>query len=171
MLTTLGATLGAVFGFAAILIIILLLLRYKKQQRKKAMASGVNEKDHDRLSFADQGADFMKEAGGTRGIGGGGGGAPFASPRSNHSSLTSLQIFQNKAASNHKRGVPSDSSQVPLAKNKSPLGVSDPMEMSQINSRASSTFTGKSIDLEKPPMSPPRTTNLTPTTALCFRKR
>jgi len=157
VLTTLGASLGAVFGFAAILIIILLLLRWKKQQRKKAIAAGLNEKEHDRLSFADQGADFMKEAGGSRG---------FASPTSNHSSLNSLQIFQNKTNTGHKRSVPSDSSQVPLAKNKSPLGVSDPLEMSHMNSRASSTFTGKSIDLEKPPMSQPKATTLMPAAAM-----
>jgi hypothetical protein len=160
VLTTLGATLGAVFGFAAILIIILLLLRYKKKQRKAAMAGGVNEKDQDRLSFADQGADFMKEAGGARG------GAAFSpSPKSNHSSLTSLQIFQNMTNNGHKRAVPSDGSQVPLAKNKSPLGVSDPLEMSQMSNRSSPTFTMKSMDFEKPPISQPKAMTLTPAAA------
>jgi hypothetical protein len=161
VLTTLGATLGAVFGFAAILIIILLLLRRKKKQRKAAMAGGVNEKDHDRLSFADQGADFMKEAGGARG------GAAFSpSPKSNHSSLSSLQIFQNKVNHGHKRSVPSDSSQAPIAKNKSPLGVSDPLEMSQMSNRSSPTFTMKSMDFEKPPISQPKATTLTPAAAI-----
>jgi hypothetical protein len=157
VLTTLGATLGAVFGLAAILIIILLLLRWKKMQRKKA-AGGVNEKDQDRMSFADQGADFMKEAGGARG-------RAYSQTKTGNTSLTSLQIFQNKSMG-HRRSMPSDSSQVPLAKSKSPLGVSDPLEMSQMSQRSSPTFTTRSIDLEKPGISPPKRVELTPAAAI-----
>jgi hypothetical protein len=156
VLTTLGATLGAIFGLAAILIIILLLLRWKKAQRRQA-AGGMSEKDQDRLSFADQGADFMKEAAGARG-------RAFSQPKSANSSLTSLQIFQNKSLG-HRKGMPSDSSQVPLAKNKSPLGVSEPMEMSQMSQRSSPTFTTKSLELEKPNLSPPKTAELAPAAA------
>ena len=65
MLTVLGATLGAIFGIAALLIILLLLLRWKRERRKRAGKGGYVEKD--RLSFADRGAEFMSEAGGAVG--------------------------------------------------------------------------------------------------------
>ncbi|KIW06709.1 uncharacterized protein PV09_02408 [Verruconis gallopava] len=158
VLTTLGATLGAILGLAAILIIILLLLRYKKLQQKRS-GRGVNEKDQDRLSFADQGADFMKEAGGTRGRG-------FSGSKSAASSLNSLQIFQNKTIG-HRKAMPSDASHAPLSKNKSPLGVSEPLEMSQMSQRSSETFTSRSLDYEKSELanSPPKSSTLLPATA------
>lgn len=154
VLTTLGATLGAIFGLAAILIIILLLLRWRKQ-KMKGTKGRMNEKE-DRMSFADQGADFMQEAGGARGR---------AYSASANSSLTSLQIFQTKGAKSHRRGSPSDGSQAPLAKNKSPLGVSDPMEMAQMSQRSSPTFTNRSIDPEKEMYPAPKPAELTPAAA------
>lgn len=62
-LTIIGATLGAVLGFAALLIIILLLLGWKKRRnnRNKAGESrGVGDKD--RLSFQDQGMEPLTRA-------------------------------------------------------------------------------------------------------------
>jgi hypothetical protein len=60
----LGITLGLLLGLLAVLIIALLLFRRRKQQKSKT--TGSDEKA-DRMSFADRGASFMKEAGGTVG--------------------------------------------------------------------------------------------------------
>ncbi|KAI4763346.1 hypothetical protein E4T52_08053 [Aureobasidium sp. EXF-3400] len=57
----LGITLGLLLSLLAILILALLFVRRRKQQKSKA--SGSDEKA-DRMSFADRGASFMKEAGG-----------------------------------------------------------------------------------------------------------
>ena len=57
----LGITLGLLLGLLAILAIALLFFRRRKQQKSKA--SGSDEKA-DRMSFADRGASFMREAGG-----------------------------------------------------------------------------------------------------------
>ncbi|MCJ1223598.1 hypothetical protein MMC12_000241 [Toensbergia leucococca] len=66
-LTVLGATLGAVFGLAAILVILLLVLRClrrrKQHQHKQSFSLGSKHG----MDFADQGAVFMKEAGGSFG--------------------------------------------------------------------------------------------------------
>lgn len=164
-LTTLGAALGAIFGFAALLIIILILLRWKKQKRRQ-QAGRFNEKE-DRLSFADQGADFMHEAVGVRGRG-----YTPSSPvdtKTAHSSLGSLQIFQNKMPG-HRRGVPSDSSLVPLANSKGQIGTSDPLEMARMSQLTSPTFTAHSTDLEKD-ISPPKLAALAPVLALSKDER
>jgi hypothetical protein len=68
---TLGITLGTLCGIAAIAIIILLYLRWRKGKNAKAAALAGHDdektdRDHgERLSFADRGASFMKEAGGS----------------------------------------------------------------------------------------------------------
>jgi hypothetical protein len=119
-LTVLGATLGAILGFAAILIIVLLLLRWHadktvaENNRKKAESEKAN-----RLSFADQGTEYMHEAGGSVGR---------RYSASLNGSVTSLQIF-NGRGNGHKRGQASDASTLALMKAKSPLGITDPMEM------------------------------------------
>lgn len=147
VLTVLGATLGAIFGLAAILILILVLLKWRKEKNKKA-DDEVDEKNG-RLSFADQGAEFMHEAGGSRGR---------AYSASLNSSVTSLQFFSKtgpkSGPKSHTRGVPSDSSQLGLVNGKSPLGANEPMEMSQMAQNSMSpTFTTRSLDprLDKPP--------------------
>jgi hypothetical protein len=58
----LGITLGLLLGFLAILIIALLFVRRRKQQKSKTPSG---DEKADRMSFADRGASFMKEAGGT----------------------------------------------------------------------------------------------------------
>lgn len=65
MLMTLGITLGVLCGIGAIVIIALLFLRWRKlkAKRKAAYNQEKNNNDPDRLSFADRGASFMKEAG------------------------------------------------------------------------------------------------------------
>lgn len=139
VLTVLGATLGAIFGLAAILILMLVLLKWRKEKTKKA-DDEVNEKNG-RLSFADQGAEFMHEAGGSRGR---------AYSASLNSSVTSLQFFSKagpkSGTKSHTRGVPSDSSQLGLVNGKSPLGANEPMEMSQIAQKMSPTFITRSVD-------------------------
>lgn len=66
MLRTLGITLGVLCGIAVIFIFALLFLRWRKlKARRKAgyLAEKNNEHDPNRMSFADRGASFMKEAG------------------------------------------------------------------------------------------------------------
>lgn len=67
-LRTLGITLGTLCGIAALFILILLFLRWRRTKQKKQNGGYLKEKEHDgaadrRLSFADRGASFMKEAG------------------------------------------------------------------------------------------------------------
>ena len=124
MLTVLGATLGAIFGIAALLIILLLLLRWKRERRKRAGKGGYVEKD--RLSFADRGAEFMSEAGGAVG---------HNYSASMNTSQSSLAIIAGRAGLTHKRGLGplgSDASTAGLVTKKSPLGYAEPVEMSQI---------------------------------------
>ncbi|TLD34696.1 hypothetical protein E2P81_ATG04861 [Venturia nashicola] len=153
VLTILGATLGAIFGLAAILVLMLVLLRWRKEKNKNA-DDAVNEKNG-RLSFADQGAEFMHEAGGSRGR---------AYSASLNSSVTSLQIFSKpgpkSGPKSHTRGVPSNSSQLGLVNGKSPLGANEPMEMSQMAQKMSPTFTARSLDPRLD--SPPQRTSLAP---------
>lgn len=67
-LTILGATLGAVFGVAALLVLLLLILRcLRKRRADKRRSSEYTMEDKHDMDFADQGADFMKEAGGSFG--------------------------------------------------------------------------------------------------------
>jgi hypothetical protein len=62
---TLGITLGVLCGIAAIFVIILLYLRWRKIKARRN--DGYLQEKHgteaDRMSFADRGASFMKEAG------------------------------------------------------------------------------------------------------------
>ena len=66
-LAILGAVLGAVFGLAALLIIALLLIRCLHRRRIRNGRPRYFHDDKHKMDFADQGADFMKEAGGSRG--------------------------------------------------------------------------------------------------------
>lgn len=122
MLTVLGATLGAIFGIAALLILLLFCLRWRKSKKRRTQQGGYVEKD--RLSFADRGADFMKEAGGSG----------FVQPKfaEVNGSQTSLAIIAGRA-NGHKRGMASDASTSGLVKKTSPLGYSDPVELSKFD--------------------------------------
>lgn len=129
MLTVLGATLGAIFGIAALLILLLFFLRWRKSKKRRTQQGGYVEKS--RLSFADRGADFMKEAGGSMGQP-----APLAQPRFGevNGSQTSLAIIAGRANGNgHKRGMLSDSSTSGLVKKASPLGYTEPVELSKFD--------------------------------------
>jgi hypothetical protein len=118
MLTVLGATLGTIFGIAAILILILLCLKYRKKKSKQPQ--GYVEKD--RMSFADRGADFMKEAGGS-----------VVTHHYKTDSHSSLAIIQGRGVNNHKKNMASDASQAGLVKKASPLGYSDSVELSKFD--------------------------------------
>ncbi|MCJ1299617.1 hypothetical protein MMC08_002409 [Hypocenomyce scalaris] len=69
-LTILGATLGAIFGFAALLILALCLLRClrrRPQRNHNRSRSDYPAESKNNMDFADRGAEFMSEAGGTFG--------------------------------------------------------------------------------------------------------
>jgi hypothetical protein len=120
MLTVLGATLGTIFGIATILILILFCLKYRKNKSKKTQ--GYVEKD--RMSFADRGADFMKEAGGS---------VITHHYNAGNDSHTSLAIIQGRGANGHKKNMASDASTAGLVKKTSPLGYADPVELSKFD--------------------------------------
>jgi hypothetical protein len=122
MLTVLGATLGTIFGIAAVLILILICLKQRKKKSKQAQPAGYAEKD--RMSFADRGADFMKEAGGSA--------MTYNNPMANDST-TSLAIIQGRGATSHKKNMLSDASTAGLVKKPSPLGYSEPVELSKLD--------------------------------------
>jgi hypothetical protein len=122
MLTVLGATLGAIFGIAALLILLLFCLKYRKSKNKRAQQAAYIEKD--RLSFADRGMGdmaFMKEATGSDGY------------HYKNDSQTSLAIISGRAGGNHKRGMGSDASTAGLVTKKSPLGYTDDVELSKLD--------------------------------------
>lgn len=125
MLTVLGATLGTIFGIAAVLILILFCLKHRKNKMKKAQQTGYVEREKDRLSFADRGADFMKEAGGSV--------ATYNLPQGNDS-VTSLAIIQGKGSHGHKKNMASDASTAGLVKKPSPLAYSqEPYELAKFD--------------------------------------
>ncbi|USP74382.1 hypothetical protein yc1106_01656 [Curvularia clavata] len=110
MLTVLGATLGTIFGIAVLLILILVCLKYRKNKSK----SNAQAEKNDRMSFADRGAAFMKEAGGS---------VASYQPKYNEST-TSLAIIQGRGTG-HKKNMASDASTAGLVKKTSPLGYSE----------------------------------------------
>ena len=66
-LLILGAVLGAIFGLIAILIIALLLLRFRRQRKKRDHRRRFSSDSKNQMDFADQGAEFMADAGGSVG--------------------------------------------------------------------------------------------------------
>lgn len=84
--TIIGATLGSILGFAAILLVILFFLNRVK--KKRAAQAGGDSKDKDRLSFQDQGVEPLAQSA-----------YPMAkSPVPvAHNSVDSLDIFTGRA--------------------------------------------------------------------------
>jgi hypothetical protein len=123
MLTVLGATLGTIFGIAAILILILFCLKYRKNKSRQTQGKGYVEKD--RMSFADRGAAFMKEAGGSE--------ITHHQYNLGNDSHTSLAIIAGGRNNGHKKNMASDASTAGLVKKTSPLGYSDPVELSKFD--------------------------------------
>lgn len=150
-LTVLGATLGTIFGIAAILIIILLLLRWKREKRKRAQGGYLNEKDNDRLSFADQGTEFMHTAGGSVG---------HHYSASMNNSVTSLNIIAGKTkgtkSAAHKRNggaLGSDASTaglIPQRNKPSPLAFNDSVEMAQMKSEKGIATSPRLVNIPSP---------------------
>lgn len=130
-LTILGATLGSVFGVAALLVIILLLLRYLRRKRERKHRGGDFPLDHKHdMDFADQGADYMREAGGSFGKG-------DNKHRHNisNTSANSVTIMggkrnssqQSKRALFHKKGNSDTSAKSYFGRSKSPMAPSPPL--------------------------------------------
>ncbi|KAF1951466.1 hypothetical protein CC80DRAFT_538939 [Byssothecium circinans] len=117
MLTVLGATLGAIFGIAAILILLLFCLKWRKNKNKNQQSS---YQEKDRLSFADRGDAYMSEAG-------------MHKFQEANMSQTSLAIIGSGRPGGHKKGMLSDASTSGLIKKSSPLGYSEPVELSKFN--------------------------------------
>ena len=150
-LTILGATLGGVFGVAAILVLILLLLRWLRRRREDKRRGSEFPLDNKRdMDFADQGADYMQEAGGS-----------FAKASSKHhhnisgNSATSVTIMggkrnssqQSKRALFHKKGNSETSNKSHFGRSKSPMTPSPPL----ISEPILDSYPGQSAN-------PPRTT-------------
>ncbi|KAL9038253.1 MAG: hypothetical protein Q9180_003247 [Flavoplaca navasiana] len=100
-LKILGATLGSIFGVAAILLLLLLLLRCKRRRKDKNQSrrpGGFMDDKHD-MDFMDRGDDNMR-----------GGGSSSYSPRHKHThsgnSATSANAQPRAASAQSKRGVP-----------------------------------------------------------------
>ena len=94
-----GATLGGIFGSAAILVAVLLLLRYLQQRRrmlhKRRTTSFPLEKEHG-MDFADRGAEFMSSAGGSFGR---------SNHRASNSGQTAASTFATGGSQRTKRGL------------------------------------------------------------------
>ena len=144
-LTVLGATLGALFGLAAVLLLVLLIFRWLKAKRKRS-EPGSPKDEKDRLSFIDRGASFMKEAGGSMANLHDTLKPPYTKNGNSisNSSLTSLAIIAGKLNSSHqyghKRGLESSgsiNSRTGLVQKKShPLARAEAMEMDHFDEDA-----------------------------------
>ena len=130
-LTILGATLGSIFGVAALLVIILLLLRYlrRKRERRHRGSDFPLDNKHD-MDFADQGADYMREAGGSFGKG-----DTKHRHKISNTSANSVTIMggkrnssqQSKRALFHKKGNSDTSAKSYFGRSKSPIAPSPPL--------------------------------------------
>ena len=129
-LIILGATLGAVFGTAALLLLALLIIRCIRR-RKNNIGRRTRDFDLDskhEMDFADQGADFMKEAGGSL--------ASRHRRDDSGNSNTSVAIMSGTARSDsaqskrgflHKPGDSGGSSKSFFSRARSPLAPSPPL--------------------------------------------
>lgn len=136
-LRTLGITLGVLFGIAAVFILILLLLRWRKLKRRK-QEGYIDEKTGNRMSFADRGASFMKEAGGSVS------GLPpprqsrFTISSTSHNSFAII-AGKLKRNTNHHQPKGSFESTTHLVKDKNGTMLrSEPVEMMDIGEKQSS---------------------------------
>ncbi|WPG99594.1 Hypothetical protein R9X50_00241200 [Acrodontium crateriforme] len=134
---TLGITLGVLAGIAVFFILILLLFRLRRNNAKKANAH-VDEKGDGRMSFADRGASFMKEAGGQE----------LAPPTQNrydvHDSRSSLAIIAGKFGGNRRNTATMNGQKQSFESTarlvRDPHGlplVSEPMEMVNMQEKGS----------------------------------
>jgi len=155
MLKTLGITLGVLCGIAAVFIAALLYVRWRKMKQRK-QEGYVDEKTGNRLSFADRGASFMKEAGGSI--------DHLAPPPKNtygpgagsHSSLAIIagRIGGNKRNTNAHAQKDSFESTAPLRDKE----FGEPMEMMDIGEKSPAIVGQKPVpqhNLQVPGQAPP----------------
>ena len=159
MMRTLGITLGTLCGIAAVFILVLLFLRWRKaKQRKKE--GYLDEKTGERMSFADRGASFMKEAGGSVNGLNPPNKAWNDSQNNSHSSLAIITgKFGNKRATDGHARQHSYESTARLVKDKDGTTVmSEPVEMVNIE---------KQLPVQRKPVphTAPRETTLAPSVA------
>lgn len=132
-LTILGATLGGVFGFIALVILVLLLLRCFRRRHKrthKRINSDYPSEGKQEIGFGDRDVNYRQEAGGTVA-----GHAGHKHMDSDHSA-TSLAIMsgrtnavssQSKPGFLHKPGGSNGSSKSFFGRGRSPLAPSPPL--------------------------------------------
>ncbi|KAL8739585.1 MAG: hypothetical protein Q9190_007627 [Brigantiaea leucoxantha] len=124
-LTILGATLGAIFGVAAILILLLLLLRCvrrRQENQHRQRSSDYPMDDKNGMDFADRGADYMREAGGSFGQQHNESGQAAASAAASARAPSS----QSKRGFFHKQSGSGGSAKSFFSRGKSPLTTSPP---------------------------------------------
>lgn len=130
-LTILGATLGGVFGFVAMVIIILLLLRCRRRRQEgihKRSNSGYPSDGKQEMHYGNRDAGYMQDVGGTAA-----GHAGHKHMDSGHST-TSLAVKSGRAGSPqskrgflHKPGGSNGSSKSFFSRGRSPLAPSPPL--------------------------------------------
>lgn len=153
-LTILGATLGSIFGVAILLILLLFLLRcirrrQERQHRRRSSDYPMDDKND--MDFADQGAEYMKEAGGSFGHHHNTSGQSGASGAATAGRAPSSQ---SKRGFFHKQSGSNGSAKSFFSRNRSPLTTSPP----QISEPFTNPPPGERNFSSKPMASPePRT--------------
>lgn len=147
MLRTLGITLGVLCGIAAIFIAVLLFLRWRKIKKRKR--EGYLDEKNERMSFADRGASFMKEAGGSINNLPPPGKAWNDSQNGSHSSLAIITGKFNNKRNTHHEPKPSYDSTAPLHRDK----MGTPMQHEQMEMM---DLDEKRIDRKPVPRKEPR---------------
>lgn len=165
MLRTLGTTLGVLCGIAAVFILALLYLRWRKQQQRQKEGY-VDEKTGNRMSFADRGASFMKEAGGSVGnLLPPGKGRYSTSANGSHSSLA---IIAGKFGGKSHQQKDSFESTARLVKDRS---ISEPMEMLDIGDKKLAVPASARKPVARNEHSPGATLNYSPDIELAVEDR
>ncbi|KAK5110391.1 hypothetical protein LTR62_006099 [Meristemomyces frigidus] len=152
MLRTLGITLGVLCGIAALFILILLFLRWRKQKRR-GQEGYIDEKRGTRMSFADRGASFMKEAGGSVNNLLPPDHTKFSAVNGDPhgGSHSSLAIISGKYNKSHPHQKASFDSTAPFAHDKS--GAEEPMEMMDIGEKTLAVPSQNRLPQQRPPAS------------------
>lgn len=135
MLRTLGITLGVLCGIAAIFILVLIYLRWRKMKKRKQEGYLDEKDDNTRLSFADRGASFMKEAGGSVNDFPPPNKAWNNSQNGSHSSLAIIAGRFGKRNTNGHQAQASYDSTTRLVRNKEVGIVSEPVELRNLDEK------------------------------------
>jgi hypothetical protein len=157
MVRTLGITLGVLCGIAAIFILVLIFLRWRKMKKRKAEGY-LDEKENDntRMSFADRGASFMKEAGGSINGLPPPGKAWNNSPNNSHSSLAIITGRFGKRNTNGHQPNASYDSTARLVKDKNGTAIGgEPVEMVDLDEKKMAVQRTPSMIARTEPKVPP----------------